>query len=614
MAQTWMVSAYNDRMLSMLKECPAPVEFGRQSSRAGEELFHPIPQSEGGCRLAIAPIDDLTISRRHARVEPVDSERVLVQNISEKNTISFEDGFQLRPGREREVTLPVVLKLGVKVLRVESTGPREESTLRLIQSLEEPTLVPGAESRWARSANLNLEAAGTVDSKGVFDWLRVMIRVLQSAATDTDFFQKGAQAIVEVVGLDMGRVLTRDGDDWKTASFFPLEEEEYERTNPPSRMVLSRVIEEKKVTWFDPMKMDEDCSSLAGVTSVVAAPVRDRAGEVIAILYGERRLQALMTGARPVSRLEAMVLEVLAVGLAGGLARLEQEHAALALQTQFEQFFTPELARSLAEHPELLNGRDMEITVLFCDIHGFSRITRKQPPAFTMEWIQDVLSTISECVLSSQGVLVDYIGDEVMAMWGAPTLQPDHAERACYAALDMIAALKCLDERWRDRLGEPMGLGIGINTGIARVGNTGSRRKFKYGPLGDTVNVASRVQGAAKYFKSSLVVTRATRDRLGQEFQLRRLGAARVVNISDPIELFELFPPNQPDASAVIQSYEEALTAFENREFLTASTILGRLVSSHRTDGPSFALLARAIAYYVDQPETFDPAFRLPGK
>ena len=72
-----------------------------------------------------------------------------------------------------------------------------------------------------------------------------------------------------------------------------------------------------------------------------------------------------------------------------------------------------------------------------------------------------------------------------------------------------------------------MGLGIGINTGLARVGNTGSRRKFKYGPLGDTVNVASRVQGASKYFKSSLLITRATRDRLGPGFQSRRLGTAR---------------------------------------------------------------------------------------
>ena len=136
-----------------------------------------------------------------------------------------------------------------------------------------------------------------------------------------------------------------------------------------------------------------------------------------------------------------------------------------------------------------------------------------------------------------------------------------------------------------------MGFGIGINTGIARVGNTGSRQKFKYGPLGDTVNVASRVQGASKYFKSSLLITRATRDRLGPGFQVRRLGTARVVNIADPIELFELCSPDQPNACELGAAYEEALAAFEAGEFRKTSRILGRIINVHGDDGPSFALL-----------------------
>ena len=225
-----------------------------------------------------------------------------------------------------------------------------------------------------------------------------------------------------------------------------------------------------------------------------------------------------------------------------------------------------------------------------------------------------MLSTLSDCVLKHEGVLVDYIGDELMAMWGAPEPQADHAERACRAALEMIGCLTELNARWQPALGEPMGLGVGINTGLARVGNTGSRRKFKYGPLGDTVNVASRVQGASKYFKSSLLITRATRNRLGPGFPVRRLGTTRVVNIADPIELFELFPPDHPDLLELCSAYEEALAAFEAREFLKATHILGRLVSVYRDDGPSFALLARAIGYYVDAPEAFDPAFRLKGK
>jgi hypothetical protein len=95
---------------------------------------------------------------------------------------------------------------------------------------------------------------------------------------------------------------------------------------------------------------------------------------------------------------------------------------------------------------------------------------------------------------------------------------------------------------------------------------------------------------------------------------MRRLGAARVVNIAEPIELYELHPPDQPEARELCSAYEEGLAAFEAREFRKATGILGRLVSVYRDDGPSFALLARAIACYVDEPETFDRAFRLPGK
>ncbi len=322
--------------------------------------------------------------------------------------------------------LPVVLKLGTRIVRVLRATSEEAG--RVIRSLEEPTVAPGAEAAVGRAgpSTLSLQSAGPLDAKSVVDWLRAMIRVLQSAASDADFFHKAAQAVVEVIGLDIGRVLTRDGDRWMTAAFHPASAAEYEQANPPSRLILTRVSHEKRASWLDTSDLGEGCESLAGIASVVAAPVRARSGEVIAILYGERRLQSLLVAGRPVSRLDAMLVEVLAVGLATGLARVEQERAALALQTQFEQFFTPELARVLAEQPGLLDGKDVEITVLFCDIRGFSRIARNHNAAFTVEWVQDVLSTLSECVLAHRGVLVDYIGDELMAMWGTPEEMADH--------------------------------------------------------------------------------------------------------------------------------------------------------------------------------------------
>src|SRR5260370_351906 len=140
-----------------------------------------------------------------------------------------------------------------------------------------------------------------------------------------------------------------------------------------------------------------------------------------------------------------MLVELLAGSVAAGLARVEREREALAMRVQFEQFFTPELARELAAHPDLLLGRDREVSLLFCDIRGFSRISKHLGPAATMEWIGDVMGALSECVLAECGVLVDYIGDELVAMWGAPENQPDHPARACRAALAMLDELPKLN-------------------------------------------------------------------------------------------------------------------------------------------------------------------------
>ena len=270
MAETWLIRVYNDHVLATFKECAGPVELGRQNQPTGEELNQIIALADGGYRIVIAPGDDVKISRRHARVEEIAPGRVLVRNFSNNNAIVFEDGYQLRPERDREADLPVVLRIGSRVVRIKPTGIEPEEFA--IQSLDEPTAAPGSDAGWVGTSTISLNSAGTLEARGVFDWLKAMIRVLHSAACDTDFFQKAAQAVVEVVGLDMGRVLIRDGDGWQSAAFHPGREAEYERNNPPSRSVLDRVCRTKIPSWIDPSKMLDPGSSVAGMASVVAAP------------------------------------------------------------------------------------------------------------------------------------------------------------------------------------------------------------------------------------------------------------------------------------------------------------------------------------------------------
>src|SRR5439155_25651076 len=174
----------------------------------------------------------------------------------------------------------------------------------------------------------------------------------------------------------------------------------------------------------------------------------------------------------------------------------------------------PQLAGSLAQTPGWEKPRHSSLSLLFTDICGFSRITKKLSPQQMADWVRDVLDLLSRCVLAEEGVLIDYVGDGLMAMWGAPEEQPDHAARACRAALDMMAGLRGLNERWLATLApleEQTELRIGINSGMAQVGNIGSQYKFKYGAQGDPVNIASRVQSANKFFKSRLLITASTR-------------------------------------------------------------------------------------------------------
>jgi adenylate cyclase len=354
-------------------------------------------------------------------------------------------------------------------------------------------------------------------------------------------------------------------------------------------------------------------NSLAGVKAVVAAPILNPQGDAIGALYGDRRQEASFV-AHPITRLEAMLVDLLASGVAAGLARVEQEQAALRARVQFEQFFTPQLARQLEIRPELLRGQDASVSILFCDIRGFSRISERLGPEGTVEWIRAVMGALSECVQEHGGVLVDYIGDELMAMWGAPEEQPDHAQRACRAALAMRARLPSLNARWQPVLHEEMDVGIGVNSGVARVGDIGSALKFKYGVLGNTVNLCSRVQGATKYLKTPALVTEATRSQLGPEFALRRLGRVRVVNIVDPVTLYELAGAPAPAWERLRQTYEEALASFESKQFRLAARKLGELLHEHPDDGPSLVLMARTVNCLVDEPLTFEPVWELPGK
>jgi adenylate cyclase len=611
----YTIQVYHDQRLDFSDELDLPVELGRQ--RNPEETPFVRHRGENAWRIAIARLDEPLISRLHVRLVPASADQIQVVNLSDRNTIRLEGGGMIAGSQSRDLPLPLSLYLGERTIRVTSAVAPEADDLEL-QSLALPTIVPGHAASLSTRAPLAVTGAAKEGDESFVAWLQAVTAMLQCSASPAAFFERAAQGMVELISLDSGAVLLREAGQWKVIESRTSRGEALSRGWTPSSRILTSVMKEKRTYWQVVGQSLEGTASLGGVQAVVAAPILDERGEVIAVLYGDRHSgfgrQRPGGGDGSISKLEAMLVETFACSVAAGLLRIEQERRLLAAQVRFEQFFTPELASQLAAEPDLLRGRDAEVTLLFCDIRGFSRISERLGPAATGQWIESVLSALSDCIIAHKGVLVDYLGDELLAMWGSPLEQPDQAERACRSALDMWRALAALNAQWGPMLNEPIRIGIGINTGIARVGNTGSNRKFKYGPLGNAVNLASRVQGATKYLKAGILLTAATHGRRAGEFLTRRLCQVRVVNISEPVDLYELVSDADPGSKTLCARYEAALDEFGRRNFRQAAKILGNVLDEHPDDGPSVVLLSRVVDQLVNPSPAFDPVWDLPGK
>jgi adenylate cyclase len=605
MAVGWQLRIYENQRLVHTADGTGVIELGRQA--VGEPGPFAEVRDSSIRRLVIARLDEDTVSRKHVRLEAMLDGRIRLSNLSTKLPVQLGGGAEVPPNGNVELPLPAVLTVGRRTIRIQ---PAEETPpLLALPEATMPPLLGGTPPR----RTVNRPSVFGMDVEQMCRWLQAAMGVLQGVAGSREFFPRAARAVVDLVGLDSGRVLLLDGSDWRVQA---VEYAEGPPSNPewrPSRQVLARLIGEKRTCWIGAQEANHG-QSLIGMDAVVAAPILNAVGDVIGALYGDRRQARGLSQSSPITKLEAMLVELLAGGVAAGLACLEQEQMVVRARVQFEQFFTPELARQLEAEPDLLRGRDSDITVLFCDVRGFSRFSERLGPAKTVEWLSDVMGTLSECVLDHRGVLVDYIGDELMAMWGAPVEQQEQAQLATSAAIDMLAQLPKLNERWSPILGGAMGFGVGLNTGPARVGNTGTQRKFKYGPLGNSVNLASRVQGATKYLKAPLLVTKATHARLDGSMLSRRVCSVRVVNINEPVALYEMVPPGRVGWSSLATAYEDALQRFERRDLDGAMRVLFQLLSANPDDGPGLVLLSRVIALRDSDPTEFDPVWELPGK
>ncbi len=211
------------------------------------------------------------------------------------------------------------------------------------------------------------------------------------------------------------------------------------------------------------------------------------------------------------------------------------------IKKAFRHYLSPAVIERILEDPSQLKlgGERKELSIFFSDLEGFSTISEKLDPESLTKLLNLVLSDMTDIILDEGGTLDKYEGDAIIAFWNAPLDQPDHAERACRAALRCQQKIRERHDKYGRLAGGPIRMRIGINTGAVVVGNMGSARRFDYTVLGDAANLASRLEGANKFFGTKTMVSGQTWAKTSGKFSGRKLGFIRVVGRGAPVQVFE---------------------------------------------------------------------------
>jgi len=502
------IHVINDRQDRQFEHAAGPLELGRGPRQQAERFV----------------IEDPFVSRDHLELEEAPGEQLRLRNLSQKQAVLLSGGARLEPGADCEVMLPTQIELGNTSIAVAAL-PAEPFEKEHYQTLARP--VPST----ANSAMLK-SLGDTPSAETLATWIETLIALQRSPAGSREFYTQIATALVELIGLDLGMVLLRDKDAWKIAGHHTTSSTVSSRY---SRTLLAHVLQERRTFFQSSADAKLQTESLQSLDAVVASPIFGLNEDIVGVLYGVRTFRS-RGGSGGIKPLEAQVVQLLAGALGANLVRT----VATRTRTQFEQFFSPELTRELERDPNLLEGRNREITALFSDMRGFTRLSERLGPEVTCRVVRDVMERLSDRITMYGGTVVNYIGDGIFAMWNAPVAQEDHVQRACRAALTMMAEMPGLNSTWESVVGSPLAIGIGINTGPALVGNTGTGRRLQYGAFGMTVNLASRIQDACKRVGVPLLVSGSIRDQLSKGFKTRSVGPVPIPGVTGDVELFEL--------------------------------------------------------------------------
>jgi adenylate cyclase len=276
------------------------------------------------------------------------------------------------------------------------------------------------------------------------------------------------------------------------------------------------------------------------------------------------------------------------------------------IKGMFQTYVSPEVVDQMIARPELyaLGGERKPMTVLFSDIRGFTTLSEGLEPTEVVALLNTYLDPMTEIVIRHRGTLDKYIGDAVVAIYGAPLPMEDHAARACRSALEMFRALEETVNPELVRRGWPeVRIGVGINSGLICAGNMGSERRRDYTVIGDGVNLASRLEGLNKYYGTRILIGPETREQVGDAFVCRHLDRVAVKGRGKAVDVHELVGEAVGEAEReAIRVYEEGLALLWARRFEEAAARFGEALGARPEDTAAGLMKKRAVGFAAEPP------------
>jgi adenylate cyclase len=284
-----------------------------------------------------------------------------------------------------------------------------------------------------------------------------------------------------------------------------------------------------------------------------------------------------------------------------------EEREKRKIRKQFGMFLSPDVIALIEKDPEKYfspGGETKELTILFSDIRDFTTISEGMSPDELVRILNEYFNAMTDVLYKNLGTLDKFIGDAIMAFWGSPYPQEDHASHACSCALQMQERLVELNRNWERRGMRTIAIGVGVNSGPVNVGNIGSEKRLSWTVMGDNVNLASRLEGMTKQYRTAVLINETTHEQTRKQFVAREVDKIRVKGKTHPVTIYELLAPvsDRQRYDSLLADYNSAMESYRAGDWVEAAGRFGSIMRTRPGDGPTQILLQRCFEFIDDPP------------